>query len=388
MRKYVFCAIVLATVFFSRPGWSCTTGLASADATLDGRALLWKNRDSGHVANEVACFHGKGMYFTGIINADDTSQVWAGINQYGFAVMNAESRDMAVPGEKTTYDDEGILMKEALARCRNIDDFERMLRESNMAGRAVTSNFGVLDASGAAAFFETGNHEYFRFDADAAEGDFLIRANFAVRARSDEGYGKIRFARAQQLFEEALSQNSLDARYVSRTVSTDVHLAAAKGSATVRTQDTVNRYRTVSAATFSGVRAGEDPELSTFWCTLGEPAVSVSVPLWTYARSVPDLLNGADGAVLNELFRRLKAEVYDSDDPQLLDKARALEIQEELQPLQNLIFRRTERQLRRWRQSPPPRQRVARYQEKTVERVYRRVSRILGASDLDTLAVE
>ena len=388
MRKSFIGTIVVIVLLLTVSGWACTTGLASASATRDGRSLLWKNRDSGHGSNEVACFYSGEICFIGIINADDTSQVWAGINQSGFAIMNAESRDMARPGENTRYDDEGVFMKEALAGCRTIDDFEGMLQKSNAAGRAVTSNFGVIDASGRAAFFETGNHEYFRFDADPAEDNFLVRANFAMRARSDEGYGKIRFGRAQQLFREALAQRNLDARYVSRVVSTDVFLAAAEDTGPVRTQDTVNRYRTVSAATFAGIRDGEDPELSTFWCTLGEPVVSITLPLWTYARSVPGPLNGANGAPLNELFRELKEKVYHCGDPQLLDRGMAREIWERLRPVQESIFHRTDKKLRKWRESPPSRRRVARYQERTVRRVYRSVSRVVRSANLATLAVE
>ena len=372
--------IIFLIIFFELTGpvAACTTGLASGSATRHGRPLLWKNRDSGNRENEVAFFRHGDTWFLGIINADDTTQVWAGVNNHGFAIMNAESLDMAVQGEATEYDDEGYFMKAALLRCRTIDDFEMMLRETNSPGRKVTSNFGAIDALGAAAFFETGNHEYFRFDASDTPDGFLVRANFATQARSEEGYGKIRFQRAAELFGAAARKRHLDARYVIGRVSPDVFLESSEDGTeeTVRAQDTVNRFRSVAAAIFEGAHRGENREMTTFWCTLGEPAASVSIPLWTYAQGVPALLDSPGGSSFNQAFRELKDGLYPGENPQMLSLEKLRGLREELDRTQAKIFRKTRRQRLFWNIRKPSRAQVAIFQEEMARLAMRKATKL------------
>lgn len=369
MKRTIF--IFLLTLY-ALPGnhdiQACTTGLAHSGVTSNGHALLWKNRDSGFKDNDVAFFRHANFSFIGIINAGDTTQIWAGVNNYGFAIMNAESRDLAVPDEDTQYDDEGYLMKEALNNCKTIDDFEAMLKMSNASGRKVTSNFGVIDATGNAAFFETGNHEYFRFDTYNTSGKaiFLVRANFAQRARSGKGYGRIRYGRAVNLLRNALENGNLNYKYIVSVVSKDIHLpdsilAADTTSTNKRkTRDTVNRYRTVSCAVFDGVNNGEDPRFSTFWCTLGEPVVSISVPLWVFADNVPSQMDSASGSPLNKTFQKIKRQLYPEDT--CIDLNQANRIQHILYKGQKKIFRKTEKFLKEWRRHNPSPEEVSRFQ--------------------------
>lgn len=370
MKRTIF---IFLLALYALPGnrniQACTTGLAHSGFTSNGHALLWKNRDSGFKDNEVAFFRNANFSFIGIINADDTTQIWAGVNNYGFAIMNAESRDMAVPDENTQYDDEGYLMKEALNKCKTIDDFETMLKASNATGRKVTSNFGVIDATGNAAFFETGNHEYFRFDTYSTSGKekFLVRANFAQRARSGKGYGQIRYGRAVNLLRNALENGNLNYKHILSVVSKDIHLpdsilAADNTSVDKRkTRDTVNRYRTVSCAVFDGVGNGEDPRFTTFWCTLGEPVVSISVPLWVFAGNVPTQMVSASGSPLNKTFQKIKRQLYPED--ACIDLNQVNRIQHILYKGQKKIFRKTENILKEWRRHNPAPEEVSRFQD-------------------------
>ena len=242
----------------------CTTGVFSGAVTNSARPILWKNRDSSFKDNEAAFFSHDGTQFIGIINADDTMQVWAGVNNHGFAIMNAESRDMAIPGEETLYDDEGVLMKTALILCKTVEDFENLLKNTNETGRAVTSNFGVIDALGNAAYFETGNHEYFRFDAIDSDEKLLIRANFAYKARSEEGYGKLRHDRAFKLAQNLIGEKKISVEELISCVTRDFGLSKpdqrkARDDDFVKTVDTISRHRTVAAAVFSSGRGPRSP---------------------------------------------------------------------------------------------------------------------------------
>jgi len=359
---------------------ACTTGLAGSEATSNSHVLLWKNRDSGFINNELAFFRNGDFSYMGIINTNDTSQIWAGVNNYGFAIMNAESRDMAVPGEGTGYDDEGYLMKAALQQCKNVANFEEMLRSSNTEGRKVTSNFGVIDALGNAVFFETGNHEYVRFDTKTSkETPYLIRANFAYEARSSEGYGYVRHNRARELFNKAYRDHNLDHQYIISTVSKDIELPDSLIDKTNpgqrKTQDTVNRYRSVSAAVFDSYDAGGLPALTTFWCSLGEPVASISIPLWVRSGQVPIALDSDSGSSLNKLFQEIKEALY--ADKTHLGLARLEQSHNILDKGQKQIFRKTAKELKKWERALPGPDTVAAFQEKMLSIAVRSANKAL-----------
>ena len=81
----------------------CTVAVVSGKATIDGRPLLWKNRDTSNLDNEVAYFDDGKYPYIGVINAGDRTQVWMGVNSAGFCIMNSESQDL----EGDTLDAEG-----------------------------------------------------------------------------------------------------------------------------------------------------------------------------------------------------------------------------------------------------------------------------------------
>lgn len=353
----------------------CTTGLARAACTANGRTLLWKNRDSSNRPNAVHFFRKGESAFLGLINAGDTTQVWAGVNHFGLAIMNAEALDMAVPGEATEYDDEGYLMKTVLERCRTVADFATYLDTTNMPGRKVTSNFGVIDALGNAAYFEVGNHEYFRFEAPPNRLGFAVRANFAFQARSTEGYGKVRYRRAVDLLTGAVANNQLTAEYILTRVAPDIQLpdsllqSESRAPELLSTRQTINRFRTVACAVFESIPGV--PALTTFWVVLGEPAVGLAVPVWVAAGGVPQLLDSAGYAPLNRQFTRLRELVYpDTTAPSYLDRKRLPSIQKQLRPTQKRIFRATARQIKRWQKKPPTPLELQRFQEQMAEQAY------------------
>ena len=80
-------------------GEGCTIAVISGQATTDGRPLLWKNRDIRRRNNKVLRFTEKGMSIIGLVTTgkNESKQVWAGINQTGFAIMNSSSN--VLPGK-------------------------------------------------------------------------------------------------------------------------------------------------------------------------------------------------------------------------------------------------------------------------------------------------
>jgi len=349
----------------------CTVGVASGIATLDGRPLLWKNRDSNNRDNEVAFFQGPRYDFIGIINAGDTSQVWMGLNTAGFAIMNSESLDQ--PGD--SVDAEGYFMKLALGMCGHLHDFEVLLDATNSNSRGTKSNFGCIDAFSGSAFYETGNDSYTKFDAgdsaDAPHG-FLVRANFSFTGNGQEAYGAGRYQRAKLLFEQAVQNFALSHRFVLQKVARDLRsdelnpyplpfqdsfAGAPRGF--VKTNNSINRHRTVACAVFHGVKRSENPANATMWCILGEPICGIAVPVWPRAGQVSALLDGERESVLNRRSQDLKQQLYSNEKwPQFFDSYKLSGDPHSLLPhllnQENEILAKTEKRLADWRLKNPP----------------------------------
>ena len=305
-------------------GEECTIGVASGKVTSDGRPLLWKNRDISpkYSNNDVRYVKGEKYHFLALMTVGYSNFVWAGSNEKGFCIINSTSRDLSGTNKKGPGN--GEFMKLALGNCGSIDEFEKLLMKTNLPGRRTNCNYGVIDATGAAAIFETRNYSYTRFDAtnpDIAPQGFIVRANFA---RTSNGKGGIyRFRRAKQLWEQAIQNDVLNYRTVLTKFARD--LADTNGVPfslptlnssdpdhpyAIEAYNTINRSSTAAAVVFTGVKNGEDPELTTFWCLLGQPIFSVSAPAWVKANSSPQAFTGDGGSPIRNLSAKLKKVFY------------------------------------------------------------------------------
>jgi len=286
-------------------GQACTTAVVAGSATANGRPLLWKNRDAENKQNQVV-YDDTGRYpFVGVVNSGDPAgfEVWAGVNARGFAIMNSASYNLA----KTDSTAEGQLMRLALQSCATIEEFQALLEKTN-GGRDVTANFGVIDARGGAAIFETSRTAFKRFDATdpaGAPAGFIVRTNYSDSGDADAGSGMLRRARATSLLDALVASKSLTAATLLAGPARDVAnveigsypaQGLPAGTRFAYTADSVCRYDTASAVVFEGVRPGEDPLLSTMWVIAGEPITGAAVPVWVRAAAVPSALAAASGA--------------------------------------------------------------------------------------------
>lgn len=303
------------------PLHACTTAVVSGAATADGRPLLWKNRDADDLHNQVV-YREDGRYaYVGVVNQGDTAglQVWAGVNSAGFAIMNSASYNL----DDASTTAEGMLMKLALQSCATVADFERLLGSTNLKGaRDTTANFGVIDAQGGAAYFETGLTSFKRYDATdpaAAPKGYLIRSNYSDNGASDTGSGLLRRERATELVDALVASRQLDARTLLAGVSRDVAnsrtgafpLAHPEAARFAWVGDSINRDITASVTVVAGVPAGRDPSLATAWFILGQPVTGAAVPVWVKAAAVPaELAAGAEPASLNAACDRVRARLY------------------------------------------------------------------------------
>ena len=70
--------MILITLFSI--AFACTSAVISGKATVDGRPLLWKHRDTGSLENKLVFISEKGYDFMGIANVKDpeNKDIWTG----------------------------------------------------------------------------------------------------------------------------------------------------------------------------------------------------------------------------------------------------------------------------------------------------------------------
>lgn len=289
MRKYflLFFAVLLASPIFP-----CTTAIITGRASKDGRPLLYKHRDTGFLDNKVMLFTDGVYTYMGIVNSEDKTgkEVWGGYNDTGFAIMNSASYNLNREDEEKDNELEGVVMKLALQKCRTLKDFENLL-DTLPRPMNLSANFGVIDAQGGTAYYETGDYEYKKFDANETEEGYLIRTNFSYSGNRDRDLGVSRCIVATDLLEEMYNENNLThislLQNVSRSLKhgiVDVSLydkmVEKKGRAYfVPFRDFIPRYSTSSSIVVQGVGGDVSPSLTAMWTILGSPLSAVALPL-------------------------------------------------------------------------------------------------------------
>lgn len=316
--KYIGClALLLLNALHSQ---ACTSAIVSAEASASGRPLLWKHRDTSTTDNKVEYVapaegtHG----YVALFNAKDRhlEEAWIGFNDAGFAVMNTASYNIKndrVPQSK--MDKEGVVMTLALKHCITVDDFEELLRTLPRP-MGVEANFGVIDAYGNGAFFETNNDSFVKFDLADAPSGVLIRTNYSHSGRKGEGYGHIREANAEKLISDKLSATEDDAfgpggkispefitEKVSRCFYHDLRGTDAlhEGIRWAVDEDFIPRYKSTATVVIEGIlpmHRDETPDSReivngyVMWCGLGYPPCSEIVPVWCHDSGVAEELRG------------------------------------------------------------------------------------------------
>ena len=273
--------------------FACTSAIISADLNPYGRPILWKHRDTSTKDNKVEYVEGKDGQFSyvALYNAADMglSEAWMGMNDAGFAVMNTASyniKDDKVPAKK--MDKEGYVMTKALRSCRTVDDFALLL-DTLPRPMGVEANFGVIDAYGNGAYFETNNHSFIRYDLKDAPDGMLVRTNYSHSGRPKEGYGYVREANAECLLTPFAEKREITPELLTENISRTFYHDGKKkdftftGERSLLDDDFIPRYKSTATIAIEGCKPlapGEiiDPELVKkqyiMWTGIGYPPVS------------------------------------------------------------------------------------------------------------------
>lgn len=380
MIKYLFCLLIF---IFLIPLQiiPCTTAIISGKITIDGRPLLWKNRDTDELYNNLIYINGSKYSYIALVNSNDKNpgQVWIGMNNAGFSIMNSVSYNLA-PGDTTGLKDmEGVIMRLALETCESVDDFEILLKTYKKP-LGVETNFGVIDANGNGAYFETSNYSYRKYDVNdesIAPDGYLLRTNFSVCGIPDKGSGYERFDIETELFKSAYMDKNLTPKFIIRDAARCLKHSLTKVDLRneysdnpsekkyVDFNDFIPRYSTSASVVIQGVKKGESSELYTMWTVLGFPLCSVVYPVWfNIEKILPDILKaGTDGnSELCKLSLKLKEKCFSLQKGKTqnyininaLFNGEGTGILQELRPIEDYIFTSTEDILNKFREGNFP----------------------------------
>ena len=274
--------LLLVALVYANLAFCCTTIIVGADASANGRPLLWKQRDSSVRFNYLDFFADEGCFsFTGVVDSNDSlrASVWCGTNEVGFSIMNSVAYGLSpIIDENRPW--EGIIMKKALQICTTIDDFQHYI-DSLPQPNGLEANFGVSDANGNAAYFEVHDFGYTRFDVP--RDGYLIRTNYAFTGREGEGKGYDRYGLVEQKMKA--HKGKFDAEWILKNLAKESIIA---------------RPTTVSSVVLDG---------EMLWCAMGYSRCSFAMPVWVDSKNeipLPLRKLNAQGSDANELADTLK----------------------------------------------------------------------------------
>lgn len=284
-RKIYF---VLGLVLFAGiQSIACTSAIVSAKASKTGRPLLWKHRDTGTEHNFVEKVDAKnGNYaYVALYNGGDSilRDAWLGMNEVGFAIMNTASYNLA-PDTAKLKDQEGYVMSLALQKCHTLADFETLL-DTLSKPMGVQANFGMIDATGDGAYYETNDYTYTKFSLKDAENGVLVRTNYSYTGEEGGGYGYIREDNAWHLLEPYIKNKNIEASTFTDEISRSFYHSlkgrdVAKGKDRwVVDQDYIPRRTTSASVVMEGILPEEDPSLYIMWTEIGYPPCSYTLPV-------------------------------------------------------------------------------------------------------------
>ena len=267
--------------------FACTSAIISAKASKTGRPLLWKNRDTGTEHNFVEKVEAKDGHYTyvALYNGGDSTlrDAWLGMNEVGFAIMNTASYNLA-PDTAKLKDQEGYVMSLALKKCRTLADFETLL-DTISKPMGVQANFGMIDATGDGAYYETNDYTYTKFSLSDAEDGVLVRTNYSYTGEEGGGYGYIREDNAWHLLEPYIKNKSIEASTFTDEISRSFYHSlkdrdVAKGEDRwIVDQDYIPRRTTSASVVMEGILPDEDPSLYIMWTEIGYPPCSYTLPV-------------------------------------------------------------------------------------------------------------
>ena len=347
--------------------FSCTSIIVSGKASSDGRPFIFKNEDNLNFDVVAVTVQGERYVYSALVNAGDLrpNRANSGFNEVGFSIINTYARNLN--GGRTDARNNTIVMRRALEICTTLSDFETLL-DTLPRPLCVNSNYGVMDASGEVAYYETSNSGYVKFDANdpaIAPNGYLIRTNYGLSGSKEYGYGFERFTAMEAFIGSISKEGKINFKDVIRGATrylthgkSKVNLlnnAPRDGGLPVFVDftDFIPRRQTSSAQLIQGVKKGENPLGTLGWTICGSPLTTVCVPLCIKSDfKLPKIVSG-DGnghSPMSDASMELKKRLFpaskmrkkeDINIAQLVNKA-GTGILQRIELIENEVFRRAD----------------------------------------------
>lgn len=292
---------------------ACTSVIVSGKMTKDGRPILFKNRDTSRTNNVAVLVQGERYRYIGIVAADDTKPqaAWGGHNETGFAIINTAAYNLNGCEGKDSNGD-GEFIRRALEICSSLEDFEHLL-DTLPKPMDINSNFGVMDAKGGCAYYETGCNSYVKFDVNdpsVAPDGYLMRTNHGMTGCRSIDIGVERYMAITDFMADTYKAGKIDMEHILTVVPRylthgltkinlyDIMPKNYDDTKMFAFRDYITRWSTASAILIQGVKTGESPLMTVSWTNIGWPAASVAIPLLiTPSGVMPTIVgHGADGS--------------------------------------------------------------------------------------------
>ena len=272
---------------------------------------MWKHRDTSNENNKLRYFTESEYDYIGLVNAGGRETgVWIGMNETGLSIMNTATYNLFDSDDNEKERSAGSFMALALSHCGSLKDFERILDTISMP-TGLSSNFGVIDGFGGAAYYEVGDTSWIKIDVNdplQAPLGFIIRTNYSFSGDQVKGKGYARYITAYDLFYRNTIINNLNVNTILREADRSLYNSFTrddiKNKATgkdeirlVHFNDNIARKNSTSCAVIRGIRAGDQASSSTMWVVLGWPLASVAYPVWLNPDHIlPEVLTASLGA--------------------------------------------------------------------------------------------
>ena len=297
--KFILISLFSLLLILNEQTKACTTFLISGKYTVDGKPILYKNRDTDEMQNSLAYFNDGKYKYIGLVDGKTSwnKEVWGGYNEAGFAIINTAAYNNNIGDTTKLKDREGVVMKLALQTCATVQDFENLLKSSHKP-LGVDANYGVIDAFGGAAYYETGNFRFTKYDANdttITKNGILVRTNHSLSMDLKKGFGFNRYNTASNTLNKAYADKKIIPQNLFNLLSRNLYHTLTKTDLSADLPklrnvpefkffiDFIPRELTASAIMIVGAKDQRHVKEAMMWTVLGFPLTSVAIPTWISA---------------------------------------------------------------------------------------------------------
>lgn len=340
--------------------YASTVGIATGNKTVDGRPLLFKNKDrSDNYPSDVNYYQGSGGEFNYVFQVNDGqnhTRARMGINSVGFGIVYSTSENLSGAGTGPSGSQFSAI---ALKTCSTIQNFRDLLNSTNGA-RDVHEHYAIIDSTGAGSMFEVDGYAWIEIQIVDSIGTMANTSKYHPSAGppASGSTSPQREARAEYLLTHGDSMGLTYQYFVNEIIMDYSETQAIEDSMPIgqyRTNPVLSRYKTACGGVIKGCNPGDDPLIeSIMWLALHEPSSTIALPFSPNVDEVFSLVRPSSaGQGMAGSSDRIRMLVYDYSNgrysDQYADTYALVEIRNYTFPVQDSLFIKYEQELSIWR---------------------------------------